>query len=577
MLSPHAPAFGATTGAAPPVFRREMRERWRRSLTFIQLALWVAALAFLGYKFYQALIPPEVVVTLHGTNGAGRALFYAVARAHLLGWIPLGMLLAAPALAIERERGHLPEWTLAGLRPQAIARAKFRALAGLVLVLVCVPFPVLALCFPLGGVAPTEFGAMAALTVSVALLSVAAGLRISARSSRVAEALAGAAGLGVGTLFWGGVMVGVITFTSWRIMLGTALILGWVVYDYARAAAQDFADEIEGEGAVALSNWMAAPLEVASSLAPGSAGASEADGNAGVFRAPDARTTRAWSEARHERPASPIQRTTGCYTPLELWLMSVAARNPVALRDLTMLLRRRDEEWFGERLWAMPVPEIAVFWVGVGAALWATTALFEWQWFVSASVLVLGGAMVQTILASAPGFARERALRTLTGLQLTALSPAEIVSGKIAASLLICVHRYGGPLLGLSVLALRYGPLSALMTLALGAACVWASASVTLWMSLRGRKTEVVNATALASAATLWIILPWLYGNPMTGLDAPAWFARVWLAPLGAWAGASGDLSLGLALGQLALGCAAGAVVFGAGCVARLRRMRAEG
>ena len=371
-----------------------MRERWRRPLTFLQLALWAFALALAGYKFYQGLVPPDGFAEKSGLAGTGRALFYAVGRTQMLAWIPIGMLLAAPALAVERERGHLPEWILAGLRPEQIARAKFRALAGFVAVMACLPFPVLTLCFPLGGISLEEFGALGALTVALALASAAAGLRVSAQSDTVAQASASALSLGVGTLLWGGVIVFVVTLLGPSAMLLLAIFLFWLSYDYSRAAALDWSDEIENIGSergqawpVALSEILSTPFQSAPAPPPG------------------------WAQTPRERAARQAELPVQHYTPLETWLLHCAASNPVARRELNRHFRARTEDWVGEPLWALPLLRMAALWVGVGALGLALNWWFGGvDWFKLASMGIVAAAMIGAALASAPGLARERAL-----------------------------------------------------------------------------------------------------------------------------------------------------------------------
>ena len=552
---------------ADPVFRREMRERWRRPLTLLQLALFALALGFLGYQFYASFIPQGEVTLEGGTAGAGRGFFYAVARAHLLAWIPIGMMMAAPALAAERERGHLPEWLLAGLRPDAIARAKLSGLAGFVLVMVSLPFPVLALCFPLGGVAPTEFAAMGALTLAVALASVTKGLAISASAARVSDALGAAAGRGIMTLLWAGPLLAMVIAIGPTAMLTVALLIIAIISDNARNAARAFEAEIEGDAAPPIPTYRAAmPLGDSS------------------FAALDALSAGAhWERPRpHARPPSDDPVTAAepiagawarPYSPLETLFLNLAARSPVARRELMMHFNRRDENWFGEWAWTLSPFDTAALWSVLGALVLALDLCFPgWPWLSWASWATLVGAMVAAVLSSAPAFARERAQRTLTELKLTALSPREIVLGKGSAALLSCAHRYAGPLLFSAVLALKIGPRSALMLPILVAGAATLSAAGTLFLSLCSRKTELVSGVALASLAALWLVAPLLLG----ATNAPLLLRALWLDPLQDFAGATNDAPWATAMARLALTCAAGALLCVILSVSRLRRLGLE-
>ncbi len=542
---------------AEPVLRREMRERWRRPLTFLQLALWALALALAGYKFYQGLVPPDGFAEKSGLAGTGRALFYAVGRAQMLAWIPVGMLLAAPALAVERERGHLPEWLLAGLRPEGIARAKFRALAGFVAVMACLPFPILTLCFPLGGISPEEFGALALLTVALALASAAVGLRVSAQSDTVAQASASALSLGVGTLLWGGVIIFVATLLGPAAMLLLTLFLCWLSHDCARAAALEWSDELENIGPhhdnawfVALTDIIAVPFQ----LTPTSPN--------------NAETARGRAARLSQLPAQ-------FYTPLETWLLCRADFNPIAHRELVRHFRARYEDWVGEPLWALPLARMTAFWLGLGALILTLNWWVEGtNWFKLASAAIVAAMMIHATLASAPGLARERALRTLADLQMTALSTREITVGKAGAALLACAHRHGGPSLAICVLALSYGPLSALAFIPFCASCATLSATATLMISARNRKTEIVTASALLGLVATWVAVPWIFGSGYFGIQAPTLLQMLWLAPLHDWASATTDIGLASALVRLTLVCGAASLCAGGLCACFLHRAR---
>ena len=552
---------------ADPVFRREMRERWRRPLTLLQLALFAVVLGLLGYQFYASFIPQGEVTLEGGTAGAGRGFFYAMARAHLLAWIPVGMMMAAPALAAERERGHLPEWLLAGLRPDAIARAKWSGLAGFVLVMVCLPFPVLALCFPLGGVAPSEFTAMGALTLAVALASVAKGLALSASAARVGDALGAAAGKGVVTLLWAGPLLATVIVIGPTAMFTVALITLAIIRDNARNAALTFEAAIEGDDAPPVPTYRAAMSLGDSSFAALDALAAGAS----------------WERPRlHARPALDFpppaaEPVAGAwarpYSPLETLFLRWAAPNPVARRELMMHFNRRDENWFGEWAWTLPPFDIAAFWLVTGALTLTFDLCFPgWPFLSGASWAVLIGAMIQTALSSAPAFARERAKRTLTELKLTALAPREIVIGKLSAALLSCAHRYAGPLLFSAVLALRIGPRSALMLPVMVACAATGSAAGTLFLSLCSRKTELVTGVALASLAAIWLVMPLLFGDA----NAPLILQEIWFRPLYDFIGANDDAQWATAMARLALACAASALLWTILSVYRLRRLGLE-
>ena len=181
-------------------------------------------------------------------------------------------------------------------------------------------------------------------------------------------------------------------------------------------------------------------------------------------------------------------------------------------------------------------------------------------------------------LGAAPGFTRERAQKMLSALQMTALSPRDIVGGKVAGVLLGCAHWFGGPLLALTIMALQVGPWSAAATLSFGVTCVVFTAIGSLTLSLWSRKTEIVALGGLAAIAGLWWVLPVLYINNNFSLifHAPLWLERLWLAPIRVILEPRGDFDLAGALFQLSAVCAASALFLGWLCVRQLRRTRAE-
>ena len=523
-----------------PVSRREMREIWRRPLTFLQLALWAGALALAGYEVYVGAIGSGAVsfVTDLGKNNQ---MFYEMAGIQIALWVPLGMSLGAPLLAGELERGHLPEWLLAGFELRDIAGAKFRALAGFITVLVCLPCPILALFLPFTGVSPAEFGALAVLTLAAALTSAAGGLHCSAKSQTVAQASALALGYGALNLLWVPLTLFIVILLGPFGALVTTLMicfLGYALFHWSAGTWEEelkisreqrqesaihwqeyclekWAEELENSGAPRPTNRALAAREIA--LAP--------------LKSKPTPPGYAEFQASYGKRLAALQELR--YTPLEMLLLRLAQRNFIAHRELTRHFRFRNERWFGEPIWAFPLGKMAAFWVGAGALLWA----LNWYApdlisFVWASRIVLGAAMICAALASAPGFARERAARTLAELQVTTLSTRELIGGKVGAALLACAHRWGGPLLSTCILALHFGPRSALALALLGAAGAAMSASATLAISVRYRKTEMVTNRALFGLAMLWFGVPFVFSGRHFGIETPRVLQTLWLAPL---------------------------------------------
>ena len=561
-----------------PLFRREMRERWRRPLTIFQLALFAGILSWLAYSFYLSMVPQGSVDT-NSLSGAGRNFFFAVAQLHALAWIPGGLLLAAPTLAAERERGHLFEWILAGLTPTNIVRAKFRALAGFVLVMVCVPFPIFALCFPLGGVSPLDFLSIGVLTVVIALDSVAFGVLLSATAARVTGAIVGALVSSAGFLALSLPILNLVIGNSWQMTLLMALGLSLLCPIWLAAAQSWFEVEVEkhikGE-----SEFVAEHAQQdAQRLMIGPYGRLEPpifEADSASERA-DERASKPVSKPAWSAPREPETRGVESWSETELLILQLAERNAIAQRDVRRKFASRQQSVTDVAATSTSLWVWLTLWLFIGGGglllIWLAPdgALFQ----LSAS-LVLAPAMAQVALGAASGFTRERAQRMLSALQMTALSPADIVWGKVGGALLLCAQNFGGLLLALCLMAFSYGPRSALMMAIFGVSCVAFTAMGSLTLSLWSRKTEIVALGALASIVALWWVVPTLYTNAGDIFHAPVWLEVLWLRPLRVFSNPASDLALALALLQLSVICAAGTLILGGLCIRQLRRTRAE-
>ena len=583
-LSPNNARRDGARREADPLFRREMRERWRRPLTLLQLALFATLLAAIALGFYVNIVPVGTVRIDEALTGSGRQFFRAIARLNALAWIPVGLLLAAPALAAERERGHLCDWILAGLTPRGIARAKFGALAGFVLVMACVPFPIFALCFPLGGVAPGEFAGALALTAAVAVAATATGLLISAGARRVTEALGGALLMSACLMPIGGAFLVGILAAPPVIIFACAGALALVPAGCFNAACAAFETGVSAD--------LEGDVEAAKAPAPTPQAFEKAMRRPLLLFAPsDAPAIARPSSAARPSSQSRARLPEGFGEPesalgdLESALVWAASGNAIARREVMAHLRKpranananASENVSGGVLKTQRWLDFFVLWGTLGALglalkfCWPTSA--PYQWF---GALVGLGLMAGATLGGASGFTRERAKRMLSALQLTALSPRDIVWGKALAALLICAQFAAGPLLAVCIMALCYGPGSALMTAILALAGAALSATASLTLSLWGRKTEVVASGALALIAAAWILLPQLYIAHGTIFQAPLWLELLWLGPLRVLGAPSGNGALALALSQLAAECALATLALGVLCAWQLQRARAE-
>ena len=173
-----------------PVFRRESRVRWRGNRAFVLLALLATLLSLVMIFFYAISdISEPSVVSLDRLSASGHELFKRLVFTQLGAWLLIVPALAAPGIAFERERGLLEALQLSGMAPWRVALGKFAGVLLFSLLLLFVSAPPLALCFMIGGVAPSEFIAVLKLQITLIFFCAALGLYFSARARRPQEAL----------------------------------------------------------------------------------------------------------------------------------------------------------------------------------------------------------------------------------------------------------------------------------------------------------------------------------------------------------------------------------------------------
>ena len=170
-----------------PVFKRELRARWRRPAAYLTLFFYAAPLA-LGMVIYYgdiaARLDPDKSLSLIGENIFGILVFAQIAV-----WLFISALTAAPVIAMERERGLLEALQLANLKASHIVWGKCLSLFSFQALLFLVPLPVVAICFLFGGVDPKTF-VLSTITIAVtALCGTMIGLYFSSARPRPGAAL----------------------------------------------------------------------------------------------------------------------------------------------------------------------------------------------------------------------------------------------------------------------------------------------------------------------------------------------------------------------------------------------------
>ena len=171
-----------------PVFKRELRARWRRPAAYLTLFFYAAPLALGMALFYEATLDS----TLLGDRSladVGKRLFDNLLALQIVLWLFIAAIMAAPTIAGERERGLLEALQLANLSARRIVAGKCLSLFSFEILLFLVPLPILAICFMLGGVEPRSF-LSGAVTIAVsALCGTAIGLYFSSIRLRPGTAL----------------------------------------------------------------------------------------------------------------------------------------------------------------------------------------------------------------------------------------------------------------------------------------------------------------------------------------------------------------------------------------------------
>ncbi len=186
-----------------PVFRRELRARWRRLAAFLTLFFYAAPLAMAMTLAYadKAGQPPEagmggsalqgITIEVFGPQLAviGRQLFESLILLQIVAWLLIAPATAAPTIAAERERGLLEALQLTALPARRVVLGKYLAVLEFLALLMVVPLPIVAICFFFGGLSPWEFAQVITIVAMAAVSGAALGLYFSSRRHRPITAL----------------------------------------------------------------------------------------------------------------------------------------------------------------------------------------------------------------------------------------------------------------------------------------------------------------------------------------------------------------------------------------------------
>ena len=171
-----------------PVFKRELRARWRRPAAYLTLFFYAAPLA-LGMALFYGTTLDATLLGDQNLADVGKTLFDSLLALQIVLWLFIAAITAAPTIAGERERGLLEGLQLANLSARRIVAGKCLSLFSFNLLLFLVPLPILAICFMLGGVEPRAFLSGAVDIAVSALCGTAIGLYFSSIRPRPGPAL----------------------------------------------------------------------------------------------------------------------------------------------------------------------------------------------------------------------------------------------------------------------------------------------------------------------------------------------------------------------------------------------------
>lgn len=185
-----------------PVFNREVRGRWRRSLTPVAFFAYSVVLALAAYFDYYSCM--EIMRYSAEANGresrAGQDLFMGMASVQVILVSLFATAVTAPSMSCERESGTLYILRFAPVTMRSVVFGKLQAAVLLVLLLIFVPLPVISLSFVLGGVSAGEFCAAVGIQLASGIVCASIGMLCSALSPTASRALPAAFMLSICTL-----------------------------------------------------------------------------------------------------------------------------------------------------------------------------------------------------------------------------------------------------------------------------------------------------------------------------------------------------------------------------------------
>ncbi len=522
-----------------PVFKRELRARWRRPAAYLTLFFYAAPLALGMVLFYG-----DIASTLSSDTSLatiGENIFEVLVFAQIMGWLFISALTAAPVIAIERERGLLEALQLANLKASHIVWGKCLSLFSFQALLFLVPLPVVAICFLLGGVDPKTF-VLSTVTIAVtALCGTMIGLYFSSTRPRPGAALRDA-------------LIFIVIWTALASFSGTHIssYLGWPVFIRQPLAVAELLHPFNGVRWMGNENFQWPVRNILPGESPGGfpfyQGFNPATGplyttissqtawqlflagllmlslllfmltvrntarilpEAEFIRRVEPKKIRANKKTAKTPEKSPIRTEHFLYYELPTFSRH-SFNNPIFGRELR-----------GKTRWRAASP---LTWLLRGALLCAPLGLII-DWFVNDNlvygrgnpdlpthVALLGLAMpcLYAAVCGATVFTRERESNTWESLHLSLLTPRQILHGKIwpiAIALTVLTVPLLMALCIYSSTADKFSLWAALGITAIVLATAFAVSSVAMFISWLARTTQVALGLSLAINAVLMVLI----------------------------------------------------------------------
>jgi len=528
-----------------PIVVKEVRSRWR-GRAFILLTAYVLLLA--GTVLFTYQTSGYNMTRQDWENNApryGHDLFEAFSYMQVLGWLLIGPALTATSISGERETGLLEGLQMSPLRPGRIVWGKLSAVLLFIALMQLTALPITSTCFLMGGTSGGEFTRAFALEFATAACCAATGIYFSSVLRRSQAAIT-------------------VTF---------CVLLGWVI-----SSAFGL---ILGVGPPALASGYPAPFnKLIPELAlwfgltnPVMAMAAIVDPRSyPAFAGPTASLLF----------RDPVTVCIGFQAAVALILMPLAARAVrKPLPDPQVAPRRTRRAGRGSARTSEPTYEYLTEYVHLPAvANWRSTnpvlqrelrAKFRWKRLPTwvSCILVLAGAgitwwyiyeigeiangdhgptgvwaffsiigtianMIAVALMGAAGFAREREAKTWEALELSQLTPGEIIKAKLEAILTGCIL-YSMPVWPLLLFSLASQNAAhsgrdtmsidrAIMVVASMLATLWWVTAYSLYLSWFFKRTAAAIGWALGSLTFAMVFVPiilvmLLSGSPGSGLE----------------------------------------------------------